>query len=54
VSLRAPFVNKSGFRFSLNSSKLMHQVRKLFGRLRVVQIDHPEIDRLFILQSSRP
>ncbi len=49
--LRAPYVNKDGFRFKIYRGSFFDEVSKLFG-LQDIKIGHSEIDSQFIVQSN--
>jgi hypothetical protein len=49
--MRAPFVNPGGFRFSITSRNLFHDLGKLFG-MQDVEVGHAAFDRDFIIQGT--
>jgi hypothetical protein len=52
--LRAPFVNRSGFRFLIYNSSTLSEFGKKLVLLQDLDIGHAGIDRRFIVQSARP
>jgi hypothetical protein len=51
--LRAPYVNKDGFRFRIYRKSVFSGLGKLFG-MQDIEIGEPEFDESFIIQSNNP
>ena len=49
--MRAPFVNRSGFRFSIKRRSLMSDVAGWLGA-QDIEVGEPEFDRQFVVQSN--
>jgi hypothetical protein len=54
TQMRAPFVNPSDFKFVIYDEGLLGLLGKKLVRLQDLDIGHPDIDRRFMVQSSRP
>jgi len=52
--MRAPFVNRSGFRFLVYRSDFWSEFGKKLVLLQDLDVGHPGIDRRFVVQSVRP
>lgn len=49
--IRAPYVNKDGFRFTIYRKRIFRPLGELFGR-QDIQIGDPEFDRDFIIKAN--
>ena len=49
--LRAPYVNKDGFRFTVYRNGLLSGIGKWLG-MRDVQVGHPEFDEAFVIKGN--
>ncbi len=49
--LRAPYVNKDGFRFEVYHEGLISKIEKMLG-MQDIQIGYPEFDNHYIIQSN--
>lgn len=54
TQMRAPFVNPSDFKFMIYHEGLLRLLGKKLVLLQDLDIGHPDIDRRFMVQSSRP
>lgn len=51
--LRAPYVNKDGFRFTLYRKSLFSGLGKLFG-MQDIEVGQPQFDEEFIIKGNNP
>ena len=51
--LRAPYVNKDGFRFRIYRKSVFSGLGKLFG-MQDIEVGYPEFDEPFIIQGNNP
>jgi len=49
--IRAPYVNKDGFRFSIYRGSIFDEIAKLFGK-QDIKLGYEELDRQFIIQAN--
>ena len=49
--MRAPYVNKDGFRFTIYRKGLFSEIGKLFG-MQDIEVGYPNFDRDFIIKSN--
>ena len=52
--MRAPFMNRSGFRFLVYRTGYWSEVGKRLVMLQDLDVGHPGIDRRFVVQSAQP
>ena len=51
--LRAPYVNKDGFRFRIYRKSVFSDLGKMFG-MEDIEVGYPEFDEPFIIQGNNP
>lgn len=49
--IRAPYVNKDGFRFTIYRKSIFSEIGKLFG-MQDVEVGYPEFDNAFIIKGN--